>query len=263
MPQPLAVLPREMASALVGVIFDIDDTVTRDGRLEAEAFTAMHELAAAGLRMVAVTGRPLGWSDVAAHLWPVEMGIGENGAGWAWRTGAAMQHGYYQSEEDRVASGALLDRVSRAVETEMPEISPAGDQHLRRCDLAFDVGETVTHTPEAIERLVRLIESHGARSTVSSVHAHAVPGDWNKAKGVMRAASDVLDVDLDADRDRWLFIGDSGNDAAAFAHFPVSVGVRNVEHHLGRIPEPPTYITEADRGLGFREMAELVLSARV
>lgn len=262
MPKPITALPRETAAALVGVIFDIDDTVTRDGRLEAEAFTAMHELAAAGLRMVAVTGRPLGWSDVAAHLWPVEMGVGENGAGWAWRVGAAMQHGYYQSEAERTASRALLDQISRAVESEMPEISPAGDQHLRRCDLAFDVGETVTHTPEAIEKLVHLIESHGARSTVSSVHAHAVPGDWNKAKGVMRAASAVLGIDLDTDRDRWLFIGDSGNDAAAFAHFPTSVGVRNVEHHLMRIPEPPAYVTEADRGLGFREMAELVLSAR-
>lgn len=262
MPQPLAELSRKSASALVGVIFDIDDTVTRGGRLEAEAFSAMHELAASGLRLIAVTGRPLGWSDVAAHLWPVEMGVGENGAGWAWRSGATMHHGYFQSKEERSASKDLLEVVREAVASELPEVSPAGDQYLRRCDLAFDVGETVSHTPETITRLVDLIESHGARTTVSSVHAHAVPGPWDKAKGVMRASAEVMDIDLDADRDRWLFIGDSGNDAAAFAHFPVSVGVRNVEHHLARIPKPPTFITNADRGLGFREMADLVLEAR-
>ncbi|NNF13480.1 MAG: HAD family hydrolase, partial [Gemmatimonadetes bacterium] len=121
MPKPLAELAKTSAADLVGVIFDIDDTVTRDGRLEAAAFSAMHELAASGLRLIAVTGRPLGWSDVAAHLWPVEMGVGENGAGWAWRVGATMHHGYYQSDAERMTSRGLLDEVRQAVETEMPE----------------------------------------------------------------------------------------------------------------------------------------------
>ena len=249
-------------AGLTGIIFDIDDTVTRDGRLEAEAFSAMHALADAGLRLIAVTGRPLGWSDVAAHLWPVDLAVGENGAGWAWRVGHALQLGYYQGVSERAEAALLLDRIRSDVMGAMPEVHPAGDQHLRRCDLAFDVGETVHLEVEQIERLVEIIEMAGARSTVSSVHAHAVPGAWDKAKGVTRAAHEALDVDLDADRAGWLFIGDSGNDAAAFAHFPLSVGVRNVEAHLSRSPEAPHYITRRDRGLGFAEMAAAVLSAR-
>ena len=259
---PFDEVPSAEMARLTGIIFDIDDTVTRDGRLEANAFTAMHALAEAGLRLIAVTGRPLGWSDVAAHLWPVDLAVGENGAGWAWRVDHSLQLGYYQSVSERAESALLLDRVRADVVRVMPDIHPAGDQHLRRCDLAFDVGETV-HLEEAqIERLVELIETAGARSTVSSVHAHAVPGAWDKAKGVARAANEALRVDLDTDRARWLFIGDSGNDAAAFAHFPLSVGVRNVESHLARIPHPPNYITRLDRGLGFAEMADAVLAAR-
>jgi HAD superfamily hydrolase (TIGR01484 family) len=259
MPQPLGRIEPGTLAALAGVIFDIDDTVTREGRLEAEAFAAMHRLAGAGLRLIAVTGRPLGWSDVAAHLWPVDLAVGENGAGWAWRVGPKLEHGYFEGSDDRARGQELLQRVRAAVSNRMPEMRLAGDQYLRRCDLAYDVGETVSLASDVIDRLLRLIEETGARSTVSSVHAHAVPGDWDKARGVVRAAREVLDIDLDDGRSQWLFIGDSGNDAAAFAHFPVSVGVRNVEHHLGRIPRGPSYITEADRGRGFREMADLVL----
>ncbi len=262
MPNPLSHIPRETLAALEGVISDIDDTVTRDGRMEAEAFDAMHQLAAAGLKLIAVTGRPLGWSDVAAHLWPVDLAVGENGAGWAWMTGRTLGHGYYQEAGERAASQELLSGVRARVADQMPSIKTAGDQYLRRCDLAYDVGETVSLAQDDIDRLLHLIEETGARSTVSSVHAHAVPGDWNKALGVVRAARAVLDADLDSERDRWLFIGDSGNDAAAFAHFPVSVGVRNVEQHLGRLSSPPTYITQADRGRGFQEMAMAVLRNR-
>ena len=39
---------------------------------------------------------------------------------------------------------------------------------------------------------------------------------------------------LDGGRGDWVFIGDSGNDAAAFSHFPLSVGVANVAPHLAR-----------------------------
>jgi len=115
---------------------------------------------------------------------------------------------------------------------------------------------------EEIERLVGIIESEGARSAVSSVHAHAQPGDWHKALGIERAAREALGIEIAEQRARWLFIGDSGNDAAAFAYFPVSVGVANVERHLSRLPTPPRFVTRADRGRGFAEMARHVLEAR-
>jgi hydroxymethylpyrimidine pyrophosphatase-like HAD family hydrolase len=87
------------------------------------------------------------------------------------------------------------------------------------------------------------------------VHAHAIPGPWDKAKGVARALQEVLGIDLDTELDRWVFVGDSGNDAAAFEVFPKSVGVANVRDHLDRLPTPPRYVTDSDRGLGFAELA--------
>ena len=260
--RPLAELDHDTCRALLGIAFDIDDTVTRGGRLELPAFQAMHDLAAAGLHLIAVTGRPLGWVDVVAHHWPVAVAVGENGAGWVWREDSIPREGYFEPDEIRAGYTELFERVRRRVAREMPNVRPTIDQRARRCDLAFDVGETMQLSPEEIERLVGIIESEGARSAVSSVHAHAQPGDWDKARGIERAARDALGLEVAQQRDRWLFIGDSGNDAAAFAYFPVSVGVSNVRRYLTRLPTPPRFVTDADRGRGFAEIARHVLRAR-
>lgn len=260
--RPLVELDAASRRALIGVAFDIDDTVTRNGRLELVAFKAMHELAESGLRLVAVTGRPLGWVDVVALHWPVDAAVGENGAGWVWRDGKNPREGYFEPEEKRRGYADLFERVRRRVAAELPQVRPAIDQRARRCDLAFDVGETVELPRSDIEKLVRLIEAEGARSAVSSVHAHAIPGDWDKARGIERAVRDALGLAIDKDRERWLFIGDSGNDAAAFEYFPLSVGVSNVGDFVERLPTPPRFVTKADRGAGFAEMAAHVLEAR-
>ncbi|MEM7138887.1 MAG: HAD-IIB family hydrolase [Myxococcota bacterium] len=249
-------------SKLRGVVFDIDDTVTRDGVLEAEAFSAMHRLRRAGLSLVSVTGRPLGWTDVVARMWPVDLAVGENGAGWAWVENGRSREGYFASEDERRQQRVMLDAVARAVAERMPHVELANDRGARRCDLAFDIGEEQTLPPDEIDLLVGIIEEHGASSLVSTVHAHATPGDWDKARGLEKAFRDVLSVELSAEADRWLFVGDSGNDAAAFSFFPVSAGVANVREHLDRLPTPPAYVTDSDRGLGFAELAHHVCRHR-
>jgi hypothetical protein len=258
----LTALPDDITRQLVGVAFDIDDTVTRDGRLELVAFEAMHRLADAGLHLVAVTGRPIGWLDVIVRHWPITVGVGENGAGWVWREDGQLRQGYFDPPERRAAYGPLFDRVRARVARELPQVSLSPDAWARRCDLAFDVGETVTLPPADLAALVRIIEAEGAQSSESSVHAHAIPGEWNKALGIVRAVRDALGIAVDQAPDRWLFIGDSPNDAAAFAYFPVSVGVANVRDALPRLPTPPAYVTASDRGRGFAEMARHLLSRR-
>lgn len=261
-PRPLQELEAETCRRLLGIAFDIDDTVTREGRLEVAAFRAMHEISAAGLHLVALTGRPLGWTDVIAHHWPVDVAVGENGAGWTWLDGATPHHGYFEPVELRSGYPDMFARVRGRVAQTMPHVKVSVDQPARRCDLAFDVGETVRLPEDEIEELVALIEAEGARCEVSSVHAHAVPGEWDKARGAERAVREVLGIDITKDRSRWLFIGDSRNDAAAFEYFPISVGVKNVEAYLAQLPTPPPYVTRGDRGVGFAEMAEHVLGAR-
>lgn len=254
---------RELDPAGVrGVVFDIDDTVTRNGVLEPDAYSAMHLLADAGFELVAVTGRPLGWTDVIARMWPVRVAVGENGAGWTWVDDAGTHEGYFCTETERVDQAVLLDAIRRQAAADMPQVQTTRDHLHRRCDLAFDVGESVSLARGEIDALVALIERMGARGSVSTVHAHAVPGPWDKAKGVARALDEVLDVDLGAELERWVFVGDSGNDAAGFKHFPNSVGVANVREHLDRLPVPPRYITDGDRGRGFAELAAHLAGAR-
>jgi len=247
---------RELDPAGVrGVVFDIDDTVTRHGILEPGAYAAMHLLAGAGFELIAVTGRPLGWTDVIAHLWPVRVAVGENGAGWTWVDDTGTHEGYFCAEAERTEQVALLDAIRRQAAADMPQVQTTHDHRHRRCDLAFDVGESVSLPRGEIDALVALIERMGARSSVSTVHAHAVPGPWDKAKGVARALHEVLGIDLGAELERWVFVGDSCNDAAAFERFPKSVGVANVREHLDRLPVPPRYITDGDSGRGFAELA--------
>jgi HAD superfamily hydrolase (TIGR01484 family) len=239
------------AEGVDGVVFDVDDTLTREGVVEREAYDAVWELRARGFRSIAVTGRPLGWSDVIAATWPVDLAVGENGAGWALRRGARIELGYFDGEDERARQRALLETIEREVARRLPDVRRSGDSSARRCDLAFDVGEAHTLDALTIASIVEIIESLGARATVSSVHAHAVPGGWDKALGVVRAADVALGIDATTLRDRFVFVGDSGNDAAAFAFFARSVGVANVAAHLDRLPTLPAFVAPDDRGRGF------------
>ncbi|MBW1874764.1 MAG: hypothetical protein JRI98_05140 [Deltaproteobacteria bacterium] len=149
---------RELDPAGVrGVVFDIDDTVTRNGVLEPDAYAAMHLLADGGFELVAVTGRPLGWTDVIARLWPVRVAVGENGAGWAWVDDAGTHEGYFCTEAERSKQAALLDTIRRKAKSAMPHVQTTNDDRHRRCDLAFDVGESVSLPRAEIDALVALI----------------------------------------------------------------------------------------------------------
>jgi HAD superfamily hydrolase (TIGR01484 family) len=249
--------------ALAGVVFDVDDTVTRAGTLEEAAYCALFRLREAGLRLVAVTGRPLGFAELMARMWPIDLAVGENGAGYLRLTPAGLEAGYYAGTAERERHASLLASLREQLAELAPWAVQADDQWARRCDLAYDVGERQQLPAAQIERLRGLIEASGARCLISSVHAHAVLGDYDKASGVERACAQGLGVQLTAaERGRWLFIGDSGNDAAAFGYFPLSAGVANVREHLARLPVWPRYVSSADRGRGFAEIAEVVTERR-
>lgn len=251
-------LSPEAARAIEGVVFDVDDTLTAGGVLEEEAYAALFRLREAGLSRIAVTGRPLGWMEPLALLWPVDLAVGENGAGWLWREGRVAREGFFASESGH----EVLAHVRAAVREAMPHVKEAGDQRLRRCDLAYDVGETVALPREEIAELVSIIERCGARAVVSTVHAHAMPGAWDKACGTARAAREVLGVEEARLRERFLFVGDSGNDAAAFAFFAESAGVANVRDHLHALPVAPRWVAREARGRGFAEIVGTLLARR-
>jgi HAD superfamily hydrolase (TIGR01484 family) len=259
--RPIRELSAPECRALSGVVFDVDDTVTRAGTLEESAYSALFRLREAGLRLVAVTGRPLGFAELMARMWPIDLAVGENGAGSLRLTAAGLQADYYAGAAERAADWAALAVLRAELAAAAPWALLADDQWARRCDLAYDVAERVQLAAAQIDELRSRIEASGARCLISNVHAHALRGDYDKARGVVRACEQAFGEPFGAP-ERWLFIGDSGNDAAAFSWFPLSAGVANVREHLARLPLPPRFVSEADRGLGFAEIARTVLERR-
>jgi hypothetical protein len=73
---------------------------------------------------------------------------------------------------------------------------------------------------------------------------------------------ELYDVDLDAEREDYVFAGDSPNDAPMFGFFPNAVGVANVRDFADRMVSLPRWITGARGGAGFVELAEALLAAR-
>lgn len=260
--RPIRELEPAACRALAGVVFDVDDTVTRAGTLEEAAYSALFRLREAGLKLVAVTGRPLGFAELMARMWPIDLAVGENGAGYVRLGAAGLETGFYASPEVRAEHCAALAKLRERVAAEAPWALGTDDSWARRCDLTWDVGERVQLEAAKIEALRALVEAAGARCLVSSVHAHAMFGDYDKAIGVVRACKAALGEHIDRAPERWLFIGDSGNDAAAFAYFPLSAGVANVREHLARLPVPPRYVSDADRGRGFAEIAAVIAGHR-
>jgi hydroxymethylpyrimidine pyrophosphatase-like HAD family hydrolase len=260
--QPIDALPSEIACRLSGVCFDVDDTLTRHGVLELSAYAALFELRQAGLKLIAVTGRPLGFAEVLARMWPIDAAVGENGAGFMARTGAHTRVEYWDDEGARRMQAEQLARIRARVARELPELCISSDGWARRCDLAFDVGEEVQVPRARVDQLVAIIEAEGARASVSSVHAHAQLGDHDKARGAARAAALLWRLGAEEVRERFLFVGDSGNDAAAFAWFAHSAGVANVAKYLDRLPVAPGFVANAECGAGFAEIVRVLLAKR-
>jgi HAD superfamily hydrolase (TIGR01484 family) len=260
--QPIRSIDRAACRNLRGLVFDVDDTLTRDGVLEAEALAAMFRLRTAGLTAIAVTGRPLGFAEVLARLLPIALAVGENGAGYVRVAESGVVAGFLDDESAHTAQRALLERVRARIRRDAPWATISDDSWARRCDVAYDIGERVQASSQQVAQLTALIEDEGARAIVSSVHAHASGSSCDKARGVVHACRTELGADLDAERERWLFVGDSANDAAAFAYFPLSAGVANVREHLARMTAAPRFVSERDRGDGFAEIVDVVLERR-
>ena len=97
---------------------------------------------------------------------------------------------------------------------------------------------------------------------VSSIHVNGWFGVYDKLGMTKTLLRERFGVDLDAERDRYLFVGDSPNDAPMFAYFPLSVGVANVRRFAGRLEHAPAYVTASEGGAGFAELAARLLAAR-
>lgn len=263
-PLPLTDLPADRIATLDGVLCDIDDTLTWEGRLVPEAFLALRELQRAGLRVVPVTGRPAGWVDHIARMWPVDGVVGENGGLWMWMGPARLERRFLQPADEREANRARLTELGRRILAEVPGCALASDQPYRELDLAIDFCEDVPALPEAaIDAILARFRDAGATAKVSSIHVNGWYGRFDKLSGFRGLLADRWGQSLDAVRDRWIYVGDSANDEPMFGAFPEgSVGVANVARFLPRMTRWPTWITPSPGGHGFAELAARLLAGR-
>ena len=262
-PLPLSEAPRARLAGLRWVLTDIDDTLTTEGRLTASAYAALERLAASGIRVVPVTGRPAGWCDMIARVWPVAAVVGENGALWYAHDPAArrMRRHHAQDEAVRLANRARLEALAAAAMRAVPGARIAADQPFRLFDLAVDFAEDAGPLPiAAAGRIAAVFHAGGAAAKVSSIHVNAWIGDWDKLSG-LRHLFATLWQPLEEVLDRVAFLGDSPNDAPMFAAVPLSVGVANIAPFLPGLAAPPAFVTAGAGGAGFVEFADAVLAA--
>lgn len=257
---PLAQNATQWVRPLAGVLTDIDDTLTRDGAIEPVALDALHRLHAAGVPVVAITGRPSGWSEPFAMAWPVAAIVAENGSlRLSGRKGVLEKH-HVQSAAERVANHVRLQTVLAAIECEVPGARRASDSAGRETDIAIDHSEHNHLDPDRIAQVVAHMRAGGLTATVSSIHINGWIGSHNKWTGAQWALKEMWGRDLTKELDRWVYVGDSTNDQIMFQHMPFTVGVANIRHFADQLVHWPRYVTTAERGAGFAEVARHVLT---
>lgn len=246
---------------LQGILTDIDDTLTTDGVVPKHVVAAIARLKDAGLKVVPITGRPVGWSVPFAQAWPVDAIVAENGAVALRRNAEGGLDKLYQQDDDtRVHNFAKMQEVLAQIEATVPGAQRATDSHGRECDIAVDHSEFTTMSQAHIDACVAIMKAAGMNATVSSIHINGWFGEHNKLEGARWIVRELFDLDLDATLGQWVYIGDSTNDQLMFQNVPLSVGVANIARFVPQLQHLPRYVTEAERGDGFVQLADHLLN---
>ncbi|WP_319562422.1 HAD-IIB family hydrolase [Marispirochaeta sp.] len=259
--QPIAALPESTSRRIGFVLCDIDDTLTRNGFLLAQAYNALWRLYQTGVKVIPVTGRPAGWCDMIIRQWPVDAVIGENGAFAMLRTAG----GYDLSLHSSVAGEEVkrkLDGIRDFVLGKISGLKVAKDQAFRWFDLAFDFAEDPPRFGmDTAVKIKELCEQKGAIAKISSIHVNTWFGDYSKLDMARELLSKHYTLTDREQRERVFFCGDSPNDEPMFSYFPLSCGVENIRTFLEVMKNPPSFVTRTSHGEGFAEAAEIILTA--
>jgi HAD superfamily hydrolase (TIGR01484 family) len=271
--QALSSWPLAHRRRIIGVFTDIDDTLTTDGAITANALQALHDLKAAGLHVIAITGRPVGWSAPFAATWPVDAIVAENGAvilqnmnEIALQPNKIMHRQlsklYQTDAEQRTRHYTRMQEVLLRIEREVPGAQRSTDSAGRETDIAIDHSEFTHLPPERIAQVVQLMQQEGLHATVSSIHINGWLGDHNKLQGARWVVRQLFDRELNDELDRWAYVGDSANDQLMFEAFTHSIGVANIERYVPQLTHLPRYVTQGERGAGFAQFSQFLLTNR-
>ncbi len=282
-PLPLASWPLAQRQNIIGVFTDIDDTLTTHQAITADALQALADLKAAGLAVIPITGRPVGWCEPHAlgdaargtPAWSVDAMVAENG-GVAFvptNIGQISFHPilskrrqlskiYHSEALTRASNYARMQQVAQIILQQVPDSALSTDHAGRETDIAIDYAEHALLPPEKVAQVVALFQAHGMHATVSSIHINGWFGDHNKLEAARWMVQTLFGRRLDDEIDRWVYVGDSTNDQLMFEHFPHSVGVANIRRFAAQLVHWPRYVTPSERGAGFAEVTQALLQAR-
>jgi HAD superfamily hydrolase (TIGR01484 family) len=134
-----------------GVFTDIDDTLTTNGVISEQALSALHKLQQAGISVIAITGRPVGWSTPFASEWPVDAIVAENGA-----VALVGEHKYYLQDAAARASNQLkMSKVLATILQTVPNARVSQDSSGRETDIAIDHSEYAFLDAQDIAKVVQ------------------------------------------------------------------------------------------------------------
>jgi len=257
--KPIAELTAEEALSVRYFLMDIDDTLTRHGKLLSSSYSALWKLKESGLKVIPVTGRPAGWCDLIAREWPVDGVVGENGALAFWEEPGSVLKKEYHPKAVR-NDHSVLTQIKEKALAEFPALRLARDQFARLFDLALDFAEEEPVLPlSAAQRIREIAEEEGAVARISSIHVNIWMGSYNKLSMVEHFLARRFGWKPGAEDREVVFVGDSPNDEPMFARFPLTCAVSNIERYAGFIKQKPAYVASKECGDGFAEIAGIFL----
>jgi hypothetical protein len=245
------------------VLTDIDDTLTDEGLLGPEAFTALWNLHRAGVRVIPITGRPAGWCEMIARQWPVAGVVGENGGFYFRYHDKTMKRHFFFDEATQAANRARLTSLQTEILRDVPGCAVASDQFCRLMDLAIDFCEDVPALPRSeVQKIVQHFHAAGAEAKVSSIHVNGWFGKYDKLTMTLHLLADEFSISAAAAKQVCAFSGDSPNDEPMFKYFPHSFAVANIQNFVSEIQHRPSFVASERGGKGFAEIAAQILAER-
>jgi len=234
--------------------------------MPAVAYSALEKLHASGIKVVPITGRPAGWCDHIARMWPIDGIVGENGTFYFHYQ--VEQHKmirrYWKSETERQQDQIRLAALSDKILATVPGAKISADQAYREADLAIDFCEDVPPLSlDEVNRITELFEEAGATAKISSIHVNGWFGQYDKLSMTQIMFQEIFKQDLKSVKENAIFVGDSPNDMPMFDYFQNAVGVANVMHFTDQMTSKPAWITKQAGGFGFAELAEAILNAKL
>jgi HAD superfamily hydrolase (TIGR01484 family) len=251
------------------ILTDIDDTLTTEGQLRGDAYSALWKLRDSGLKIIPITGRPAGWCEMIARFWPVDAVVGENG-GFYFRYASEkanqqkkMQRWFFSDTKTIKLNQQNLVDIEKEILAKVPGCAVSSDQFCRMMDLAIDFCEDVTPLDKSqVQKIVEIFEKHGAQAKISSIHVNGWFGKYNKLSTTLQLLKNEFGLSEEDILEKCAFVGDSPNDEPMFEKFPHSFGVANIEHFKNQLQHLPKYISSFSGGEGFSEIAQKLIQLR-